>query len=83
MDAAIKEGAKPPVRVAWPHIVTGAIGIGVSLYSVYLHNVVKHGGSACGISETINCDVKMQHSSLRYHPGWKKRQERLGGFFRL
>jgi uncharacterized membrane protein len=53
---------KNPVRVAWPHVVLGAIGIGISLYSVHLHNIVKSGGSACGITETINCDKVLASS---------------------
>ena len=48
--------AKSQVRIAWPHVVLGLLGIGVSLYSVYLHNVVKAGGDACGSTATINCN---------------------------
>jgi uncharacterized membrane protein len=44
------------LRISWPHVMMGAIGIAISLYSVHLHNLVKSGGSACGITETINCD---------------------------
>ena len=43
-------------RIAWPHVVLGLLGVGVSLYSVKLHNIVKAGGSACDISASISCD---------------------------
>ncbi len=48
--------AKGVLRINWPHLVLGLIGIAISLYSVHLHNIVKSGGSACGITETISCD---------------------------
>ncbi len=44
------------LRIAWPHIVLGVIGLAISFYAVHLHNLVKAGGSACGVSETISCD---------------------------
>ena len=44
------------LRIAWPPIVLGLIGLAISFYAVHLHNIVKSGGSACGISETISCD---------------------------
>jgi len=43
-------------RVFWPSVACGVVGIGVSLYSVKLHNIVKAGDSACDISSTISCD---------------------------
>lgn len=55
-DNAIISTGKSSLRISWPHVVLGLIGIGVSLYSVYLHNIVKAGGSACGTTATINCD---------------------------
>jgi uncharacterized membrane protein len=59
-EPAKTTAAPPPVaakiRVAWPHVVAGLAGIGVSLYSVRLHNIVKAGDSACDISDTISCD---------------------------
>ncbi len=44
------------LRIAWPHVVLGIIGLAISFYAVHLHKIVKSGGSACGISETISCD---------------------------
>ena len=44
------------LRIVWPHVVLGLIGIAISLYSVKLHAIVKAGGSACGISNGISCD---------------------------
>jgi uncharacterized membrane protein len=43
-------------RVSWPHLGLGLIGLAVSSYAFVLHLRVKAGGSACGVSETINCD---------------------------
>ena len=45
------------VRIAWPHVVLGLLGIGAGLYAVHLHALVMAGRSTgCGISETISCD---------------------------
>lgn len=49
--------AKPGVRVAWPHVVLGLLGMGAGLYAVHLHALVMAGrATGCGISETISCD---------------------------
>ena len=44
------------LRIAWPHVILGAIGSAISLYAVHLHGIVKAGGSACGYTQTISCD---------------------------
>jgi len=53
---------KSVLNIAWPHVLLGLLGIGVSLYSVHLHNIVKAGGSACGTTATINCDKVLNSS---------------------
>jgi uncharacterized membrane protein len=52
VHAPVRSGA----RIVWPHVILGAAGIAISLWSVKLHNIVKAGGSACDISTTISCD---------------------------
>jgi uncharacterized membrane protein len=45
-------------QISWPHLVSGLIGLAVSAYAIYVHNIVAAGGqSACGISATVNCDA--------------------------
>lgn len=56
MSSTAVEAAKPPLRLAWPHLVLGAIGFCISLFSFYQHRVVEAGGSACGLSTTFSCD---------------------------
>ena len=45
------------LRVSWAHVIPSLIGIGLSVYSLYLHHEIKTtGSSGCGFTETINCD---------------------------
>ena len=45
------------LRVAWPHIVLGVLGLAASAYATHLHALVKAGeATGCGISNTISCD---------------------------
>ncbi len=49
----------PPrgLRIAWPHIVLGALGLAASVWAIRVHLLVKAGAeTGCGISETISCD---------------------------
>ena len=52
--------AAPPhrgVRIAWPHVVLGVIGILLSLYAIYAHVRIEAGlATGCSVSETISCD---------------------------
>ncbi len=48
--------ASSRARVVWPHVWLGLAGLGISLFSVHEHNIVKAGGSACAYTETISCD---------------------------
>ncbi len=56
MEQSIKHSMERVRRVSWPHLGLGLIGLAVSSYAFVLHLRVKAGGSACGVSETINCD---------------------------
>ena len=45
------------MRVFWPHIVLGLIGLALSFYAVYAHVRIEAGqATGCSISETISCD---------------------------
>lgn len=54
--------AKTAPRIAWAHVVCGVLGLGLSLYTVHLHNLAKAGkATGCGISTTISCDKVLAH----------------------
>lgn len=45
------------VRIAWPHIVLGVLGLAASVYATHVHALIKAGEeTGCGISDTISCD---------------------------
>ena len=49
--------APQKVRVAWPHVVLGALGIAAGAVAVYEHALVMAGkATGCGATETISCD---------------------------
>lgn len=52
-----QDAPKSVPQIAWPHVLLGLLGVGISLYSVHLHNLVKAGGDACGATATINCNA--------------------------
>jgi uncharacterized membrane protein len=41
---------RPAIKISWPHLVLGLIGIGISFYTVILHNQIKAGGG-CGAGD--------------------------------
>lgn len=45
------------LRIFWPHIVLGFIGLALSFYAVYAHVQIEAGqATGCSISDTISCD---------------------------
>ena len=51
------EQSQKSVRVFWPHIVLGLIGLALSFYAVHAHLQIEAGqASGCSINETISCD---------------------------
>ena len=45
------------LRIFWPHIVLGLIGLLLSFYAVYAHVQIEAGqATGCGINDTISCD---------------------------
>ncbi len=45
------------VRVFWPHIVLGLIGLALSFYAVHAHLQIEAGqATGCSINDTISCD---------------------------
>lgn len=45
------------VRIFWPHIVLGLIGLALSFYAVYAHLQIEAGqATGCSINDTISCD---------------------------
>ncbi len=49
--------AAKSVRVFWPHIVLGLIGLALSFYAVYAHVQIEAGqATGCSINDTISCD---------------------------
>jgi uncharacterized membrane protein len=56
-ESAPPIAASSPVRISWPHLILGNIGLALSAYSLYVHGLIKKGeDSGCGFSNTINCD---------------------------
>jgi uncharacterized membrane protein len=50
--------AMKSLRISWPQLILGLIGLGISLYSVVVKQRIDAGAATgCGFSETINCDV--------------------------
>ena len=55
LSAPSKNPAAP--QIAWPHVVTGVLGLAVSLYAHHLHTLVKAGReTGCSFSSTVSCD---------------------------
>ncbi len=51
------EQPKKSVRIFWPHIVLGLIGLALSFYAVHAHLQIEAGqATGCSINETISCD---------------------------
>lgn len=45
------------VRIFWPHIILGLIGLALSFYAVYAHVQIEAGqATGCSINDTISCD---------------------------
>ena len=45
------------LRIFWPHIVLGLIGLALSFYAVHAHLQIEAGqATGCSINETISCD---------------------------
>ena len=45
------------IAIAWPQIICGLLGLGLAVYTLYLHKLIEAGASTgCGISDTISCD---------------------------
>lgn len=77
---AATEGAIPArgtsslatTRISRAHLVLGALGFVVSLYSLVVHLRIKAGeSSGCDISETINCDAVLSSQyGTWFHVPW-------------
>ena len=56
-SSSLAEQPKKSVRIFWPHIVLGLIGLALSFYAVHAHIQIEAGQSTgCSINETISCD---------------------------
>lgn len=54
-EAITPEATRGPLRIAWPHAILALPGLGLSIYSIIVHNRVRAGvEGACGISQS--CD---------------------------
>ena len=52
-----EERPQKTVRIFWPHILLGLIGLALSFYAVYAHLQIEAGqATGCSISDTISCD---------------------------
>jgi uncharacterized membrane protein len=46
------------LRVSWPHIVLGLVGLAISYYSVVVKRRIDAGSdTGCGFSQSVNCDA--------------------------
>lgn len=56
-EIAAPATAGKTLHLSWPHLLLGAAGMALSVYSWHIHRVIKAGGeSGCGLSESLNCD---------------------------
>lgn len=70
-DSTADNPVKTGVRVSWPHVVLGLIGLALSAYTLHLHYIVKSGGdSGCGFSNTISCDKVLRNYGELLHIPW-------------
>lgn len=45
------------MRIFWPHIILGLIGLALSFYAVYAHVQIEAGqATGCSINDTVSCD---------------------------
>jgi uncharacterized membrane protein len=50
--------ATKSLRISWPQLVLGLLGLGISLYSIVVKQRIDAGAdTGCGFSQSINCDV--------------------------
>jgi uncharacterized membrane protein len=50
--------ATKSLRISWPQLILGLVGLGISLYSIVVKQRIAAGAdTGCGFSQTINCDV--------------------------
>ena len=51
------EQPEKSLRIFWPHIILGLIGLALSFYAVHAHLQIEAGqATGCSINETISCD---------------------------
>lgn len=56
-SSSLAPSPEKSVRVFWPHIVLGIIGLALSFYAVHVHLQIEAGqATSCSINDTISCD---------------------------
>lgn len=56
-SSSLEPQPQKSLRIFWPHIILGLIGLALSFYAVYAHVRIEAGqATGCSINDTISCD---------------------------
>ena len=57
MKSSLASQPAKSLRVFWPHIILGILGLALSFYAVHAHLQIEAGqATGCSINDTISCD---------------------------